>query len=99
MTAQTQKIGDIAVTALSDGVLTTSLYVVLGMDQAENERLAGIKATDPVPISVNAFMLKRGQKYALIDAGSGNTMDLRSASSPRICARSGWRRSRSTRSS
>ena len=38
MTAQTQKIGDIEVTALSDGVLTTSLDVVLGMDPAEKER-------------------------------------------------------------
>jgi glyoxylase-like metal-dependent hydrolase (beta-lactamase superfamily II) len=75
MTAQTQKkIGDIEVTALSDGVLTTSLDVVLGMDPEEKERLAGIKASDPLPISVNAFLLKRGSKYALIDAGSGNTM-------------------------
>jgi glyoxylase-like metal-dependent hydrolase (beta-lactamase superfamily II) len=72
--AQTHRIGDIELTALSDGVLTTSLDVVLGMDPAEKERLAGIKATDPVPISVNAFLLKRGQKYALIDTGSGNKM-------------------------
>jgi glyoxylase-like metal-dependent hydrolase (beta-lactamase superfamily II) len=72
--AQTHKIGDIEVTTLSDGVLTTSLDVVLGMAQEEKERLAGIKATDPLPISVNAFLLKRGNKYALIDTGSGNTM-------------------------
>jgi glyoxylase-like metal-dependent hydrolase (beta-lactamase superfamily II) len=72
--AQAHKIGDIEVTTLSDGVLTTSLDVVLGMAQEEKERLAGIKATDPLPISVNAFLLKRGNKYALIDTGSGNTM-------------------------
>ncbi len=74
MSARTQKIGDIEVTALSDGVLTTSLDVVLGMDQDEKERLAGIKAADPVCISVNAFLLKLAGKHALIDAGSGNTM-------------------------
>jgi hypothetical protein len=40
MTAPNKQIGDIEVTALSDGVLATSLDVVLGMDRAEYERLA-----------------------------------------------------------
>src|SRR3989442_755685 len=70
----TRKIGDIAVTALSDGVLTTSLDVVLGMERDEKERLAGLKTTDPLPISVNAFLLERGGRRALIDAGAGHTM-------------------------
>ena len=70
----TRKIGDIAVTALSDGVLTTSLDVVLGMERGEKERLAGLKTTDPLPISVNAFLLERGGRRALIDAGAGHTM-------------------------
>jgi glyoxylase-like metal-dependent hydrolase (beta-lactamase superfamily II) len=74
VSAQTHQIGDIEVTALSDGLLTTSLDVVLGMDRDEKERIAGIKVTDPVRISVNAFLLKLGEKYALIDTGSGNTM-------------------------
>jgi glyoxylase-like metal-dependent hydrolase (beta-lactamase superfamily II) len=74
MPAHTQKIGDIEVTALSDGVLTTSLDVVLGLAPDEKERLAGIKVTDPLPISVNAFLLKIAGKHALIDTGSGNTM-------------------------
>ena len=42
------------------------------MDKAEIERLAGRK--DHVPISVNAFLLERAGKWALIDTGSGNTM-------------------------
>src|SRR5262249_45631303 len=66
------KIGDIEVTALSDGVLAAPLDVVLGMDKAEAERLTG--RTQTVPISVNAFLLKLGPKWALVDVGSGNTM-------------------------
>jgi glyoxylase-like metal-dependent hydrolase (beta-lactamase superfamily II) len=74
MPALTKKIGDITVTALSDGVLTTSLDVVLGMERDEKERLAGLKTTDPLPISVNAFLLERGERRALVDAGAGHTM-------------------------
>ena len=60
MTIVTKKIDDITITALSDGVLTTSLDVVLGMERDEKERLAGLKTTDPLPIAVNAFLLERG---------------------------------------
>jgi glyoxylase-like metal-dependent hydrolase (beta-lactamase superfamily II) len=74
MTVHSRKIGDIEVTALSDGVLATSLDVVLGMDRAESERLAGKKAGDGVHIAVNAFLLKLAGKWALVDTGSGNTM-------------------------
>ncbi len=71
MSAQ-RKIGEIDVTTLSDGVLAAPLDVVLDMDKAETERLAGRK--DHVSISVNAFLLKLGTKLALVDTGSGNTM-------------------------
>jgi glyoxylase-like metal-dependent hydrolase (beta-lactamase superfamily II) len=74
MSAHTKKVGDIELTTLSDGVLTTSLDVVLDLAPDEKERLAGIKVTDPLPISVNAFLLKMAGKYALIDTGSGNTL-------------------------
>jgi len=74
MTGQSRKIGDIEVTALSDGVLATSLDVVLGMDRAESARLAGKKVGDGVHIAVNAFLLKLQGKWALVDTGSGNTM-------------------------
>lgn len=74
MPARSRKIGDIEVTPVSDGVLTTSLDVVLGLDQAQAERLSGKKIGDPVPIAVNAFLLKLRDKLVLVDAGSGNTM-------------------------
>jgi glyoxylase-like metal-dependent hydrolase (beta-lactamase superfamily II) len=72
MIAHSKKIGDIEVTALSDGVLATSLDVVLGMDRAELRRLAGTR--DGVHIAVNAFLLKLQGRWALIDAGAGNSM-------------------------
>src|SRR5262245_5309144 len=67
-------VGDFEVIALSDGLLQTSLDVVLKLDRAQKERLSGKKVGDPVHISVNAFLLKRNGTYALIDTGSGNTM-------------------------
>jgi glyoxylase-like metal-dependent hydrolase (beta-lactamase superfamily II) len=72
--AHTRKIGDIAVTALSDGVLAAPLDVVLGMDKGEAERLAGTKPGEPEPIAVNAFLLELGGTWALVDTGAGNTM-------------------------
>src|SRR5262245_4242216 len=72
MAAYTRTIGDIEVTTLSDGVLTAPLDVVLGMEKAELERLAGRKGN--LPISVNAFLLRLNGKWALVDTGSGNTM-------------------------
>ena len=69
-----RQIGDIAVTALSDGVLAAPLDVVLGVERAEVERLAGRKPGEPLPIAVNAFLLERAGKWALVDTGSGNTM-------------------------
>src|ERR1700681_4478689 len=72
MSASAKRIGDIEVMAVSDGVLRAPLDVVLGMDKAEAERLAGKK--DAVNISVNAFLLERNGKWALVDVGSGNTM-------------------------
>ncbi len=72
MSVHGRKIGDIEVTALSDGILAAPLDVVLGMDKAEAERLTAKK--DAVPISVNAFLLRLNGKWALIDTGAGNTM-------------------------
>ena len=74
MAAHSRKIGDIEVTALSDGVLAAPLDVVLGLDRAEAERLAGTKPGEPKSIAVNAFLLELGGRWALVDTGSGNTM-------------------------
>jgi glyoxylase-like metal-dependent hydrolase (beta-lactamase superfamily II) len=74
MTAHSRKIGDIEVTAFSDGVLSTSLDVVIGLDQAEAARLAGKKAGEPAQIAVNAFLLELNGTWTLVDTGAGNTL-------------------------
>jgi len=74
MRSNSKQIGEIAVTALSDGVLAAPLDVVLGMDTAETARLAGKQPGDSLPIAVNAFLLERAGKYSLVDTGSGNSM-------------------------
>jgi glyoxylase-like metal-dependent hydrolase (beta-lactamase superfamily II) len=74
MSLPRKQIGDITVTALSDGVLAAPLDVVLGVERAEIERLAGRKPGEPLPIAVNAFLLERAGKWALVDTGSGNSM-------------------------
>jgi glyoxylase-like metal-dependent hydrolase (beta-lactamase superfamily II) len=74
MMARSKKVGDIEVTALSDGVLATSIDVVLGMERAEVRRLVGTADGDGVHIAVNAFLLKLQGRWALIDAGAGTSM-------------------------
>jgi glyoxylase-like metal-dependent hydrolase (beta-lactamase superfamily II) len=74
MSLPRKQIGDITATTLSDGVLAAPLDVVLGVERAEIERLAGRKPGEPLPIAVNAFLLERAGKWALIDTGSGNSM-------------------------
>ncbi len=74
MIAHTMTIGEIEVTAVSDGLLATSLEVVLDPDTAAIERLAGKRVSDPVHIAVNAFLFRHHGRWALIDTGAGNTM-------------------------
>jgi glyoxylase-like metal-dependent hydrolase (beta-lactamase superfamily II) len=44
------------------------------MDRAEARQLAGTSGGDGVHIAVNAFLLKLQGRWALIDAGAGNSM-------------------------
>ncbi len=60
---------------LSDGILKTSLDLVVGMDRG-----AGRASSSAAPITarfhipVNNFLIRRGGKMIMIDAGAGNTM-------------------------
>jgi glyoxylase-like metal-dependent hydrolase (beta-lactamase superfamily II) len=67
-------ISKIEVATVSDGLLQTSLDVVLDLDQGESARLAGKKVGDPVHIAVNAFLFRHNGRWGLIDTGAGNTM-------------------------
>jgi glyoxylase-like metal-dependent hydrolase (beta-lactamase superfamily II) len=71
----TIRVGDLEIKGISDGVLATSLDIVLGMERAAAQALvpgADNKGTFLIP--VNNFMFARDGKIVLIDAGAGNTM-------------------------
>lgn len=72
-TAPRMQVGDVTVEGLSDGLLKTSVDLVLGMERAQAAQLVG-SADGSVVIPVNNFLIRRGGKVILIDAGAGNTM-------------------------
>ena len=74
MSAPSLKIGDYTVTAFSDGVFETSIDVTVGVDKAMTQKLSGKSLTDPVFLSVNAFLVEGRGLRALVDAGTGDTM-------------------------
>ena len=74
MNAPTLKIGDYTVTAFSDGVFETSIDVTVGVDKEMTQRISGKSLTDPVFLSVNAFLVEGRGVRALVDAGTGDTM-------------------------
>jgi glyoxylase-like metal-dependent hydrolase (beta-lactamase superfamily II) len=71
--APRMQVGDVTVEGLSDGLLKTSVDLVLGMDRAQAAQLVG-SADGSVFIPVNNFLIRRGGKVIMIDAGAGNTM-------------------------
>lgn len=67
-------IGDYKITAFSDGVFETTIDVTVGVDKAMTQKLSGKTLTEPVYLSVNAFLVEGRGVRALVDAGSGDTM-------------------------
>jgi glyoxylase-like metal-dependent hydrolase (beta-lactamase superfamily II) len=74
MPLPTMRVGNVAVEGLSDGILKTSLDLVIGMDRAQADSLVGGTQNGSFYIPVNNFLIRRGGKTILIDAGAGNTM-------------------------
>ena len=68
------RIGGVEVHGLSDGILRTSLDLVIGMERAQAESLVGGTQSGSLYIPVNNFLIHRDGKIILIDAGAGNTM-------------------------
>jgi glyoxylase-like metal-dependent hydrolase (beta-lactamase superfamily II) len=68
------RIGDLAIKGISDGVLKTSLEVVIGMDMATSKALVGGADDGSLFIPVNNFLFERDGGIVLVDAGAGNTM-------------------------
>jgi glyoxylase-like metal-dependent hydrolase (beta-lactamase superfamily II) len=67
-------VGGVKVQGLSDGTLPTGVDKVLDMTPAEVERLVGKTDNGVFHIPVNNFVIQRGGKVIMIDAGAGNTM-------------------------
>jgi len=66
-------LGDVEVTALSDGTVDLPMTDLLTNTTAAKVRSALAKAhlKDPVEASVNAYLINTGSKLVLIDAGAG----------------------------
>ena len=67
-------VGDIEVTALSDGTVALPMSKLLNNSagvEATEKALARAYLDDPVETSVNAFLVNTGAKLVLIDAGAG----------------------------
>jgi glyoxylase-like metal-dependent hydrolase (beta-lactamase superfamily II) len=66
-------LGDVEVTALSDGTIDLPVTTLLTNTTPERVRQALARASlkDPVETSVNAYLVNTGAKLVLIDAGAG----------------------------
>jgi glyoxylase-like metal-dependent hydrolase (beta-lactamase superfamily II) len=70
-----RRLGDLMISAVSDGYVDPPLDVVQVVSQAEVTRLIMTGLGKPTPrISVNMFAVRSAAKTYLVDAGSGTTM-------------------------
>jgi glyoxylase-like metal-dependent hydrolase (beta-lactamase superfamily II) len=70
-----RRIGDVVITALSDGYLDVpySSIATMAPDEAE-AMLLGNGQPAPPRVSINCFLVRSGGRTAIIDTGSGDTM-------------------------
>ncbi len=68
------KLGHYTVTAYSDGLFETTIDVTVNIDKTLTQKLSGKSLSDPVYLSVNAFLVEGRGIRALVDTGSGDTM-------------------------
>lgn len=72
LTFPTQNVGDLTITAVSDGYLHASFDLLANIDPADASRMqenAGIK--DHTSIHINGYLVRGGGRTVLIDAGAG----------------------------
>ena len=74
MTQASLRVGEMTVTAVSDGILKTALDVVLGVSRETCERLAKCAFDDPIYLHVNSFLIEHAGRKLLVDTGAGNSM-------------------------
>lgn len=69
------RVGDIVVTALSDGYFEAGLDALLNVSTPEAQRLLELAGRPPrARAPINAFAIHAGGRLALIDAGAGSTL-------------------------
>ena len=70
-----RRVGDVLVTAISDGYIDAAFEVLRGIDAAGAEAVLR-ESFRPAPprISVNCYLLQCGTRTALVDTGSGDSM-------------------------
>ncbi len=74
MSAGGLRVGDIEVTALSDGPFPAALNSFVDFEPAEVERLTGRSIDQQIVLPVNCYLLKLGGRWALVDTGCGQSM-------------------------
>ena len=67
-----RRVGDLTVTALSDGTLVRTPEILRDIAVADVERLFAEAFRPGMIISVNAFLIRGGGRLALMETGSGN---------------------------
>lgn len=67
-----RRIGDIVVTALSDGTLERTHEMMLNVGADEGARRLAAAYRPAFVLSVNAFLIRSGDRLALVETGSGN---------------------------
>ena len=73
--AHRKRVGEMTVTALSDGHFDLPLAYFSGLDAGESERLLRIASRSVPPrIDVNAFLIEAGGKRMLVDTGCGSKL-------------------------
>ncbi len=67
-----RRIGDIVVTALSDGTLERTHEMMLKVPEATATELLAAAYRATFVLSINAFLIHSGNRLALVETGSGN---------------------------
>lgn len=67
-----RRIGDIVVTAISDGMLERTHEMMLNVSEEEGRRHLAAAFRTAFVLSINAFLIHSGDRLALVETGSGN---------------------------
>jgi glyoxylase-like metal-dependent hydrolase (beta-lactamase superfamily II) len=84
-----RRVGDILVTALSDGAVERSVEMLRNIAADEGERLLADAFRPAINISVNAFLIYVQGRLALVDTGSGDYLGSSAGHLPAALAAAG----------